>query len=239
MATRRQRLVFDTFVELADTLASDYDIGEFLQFLVHRCADLLLGDTAGVLLEGPGGDLRLAAATSDEMRRLEDLEVRLRQGPCTEAYRRAEPVIAEDLVDYQERWPQVTPKLMEMGMRSAHAFPVRLRADCIGAINLYRVQPGPFHAEDVRLGQALADVAAIGILQERKIARAERVADQLQLALSSRIVIEQAKGILAERHGISTADAFGAISNYSRSRNRKLREVCQEIVDGRYPFKPR
>lgn len=221
-------LLLDTFVELADTLASGYEVGDLLQFLVDRCAELLLADTAGVLLESPGGDVpTLAAATSQEMLDIEDLEISLQQGPCLEAYRTGEQVLVEDLAQCHERWPDFTPRIVEFGMRSAYAFPLRLRGDRIGALNLYRAQPKAFASHEVRVGQALADIAAVGILQERAVLAAERRTDQLQRALASRVAIEQAKGILAERRGIPLGDAFERLRRHARNNKICVRSVAR------------
>lgn len=234
----REQLVMDTFVEMADTLASDYDIGDFLQTLIERCSVILEVETGGVLLEDPEGNLRLAAALSDSMRELEDLEIRLKQGPCLDAYQHVDQILAADLHKEHDRWPGVAPKAIAMGLRAAYAFPLRLRGDCIGAMNLYRERPGEFYDEDIRVAQAFADVATIGILQERKVSSAERRAQQLQGALASRVLVEQAKGIVAERYHVPLQEAFEAIRRHARSSNRKLREVCGEIVDGGDPVTP-
>jgi transcriptional regulator with GAF, ATPase, and Fis domain len=226
-------LLLDTFVELADTLASGYEVGDLLQFLVDRCSELLLADTAGVLLETPGGDLpTLAAATSQDMLHIEDLEIGLQQGPCLEAFHTGEQVLVEDLGRCHERWPEFTPRIVALGMRSAYAFPLRLRGDRIGALNLYRAEVKAFAPHEVRLGQALADIAAVGILQGRAVFAAERRAEQLQRALDSRIMIEQAKGILAERRRIPPGEAFERLRLHARSNNMKLREVCRQVMNG-------
>lgn len=227
-----QAVVIDTFVELADTMATDYQIGELLHFLVDRCAVILRADTAGVLLESRSGELRLAAAVSDEMHEIEEAEMRLGEGPCLEAYRDGEQVIAEDLIECHGRWPRITPRILEIGMRSAYAFPLRLRGDRIGALNLYRAEPGPFFPGDIRLAQAFADVASIGILQQRKVSVAEQRSEQLQHALNSRIVIEQAKGVVAERQGIDPNEAFRRLRTYARSHGLKLRDVCTRVMAG-------
>lgn len=225
------QLMLDTFVSLADTLSSDYDIGEFLQLLVERSSELLQVATGGVLLETPEGALRLAAATSDRMKQLEDLEIAHEEGPCLEAYRHVEQVLSEDLHEEYDRWPTVAPQAVDIGLVAVFAFPLQLRGDCIGALTLYRDRPGDFRDDDIRLGQAFADVAAIGILQERRIADARRRADQLQHALDSRVLIEQAKGALAARLDIPTDAAFERLRGYARSHNASIRRVCRRVVD--------
>lgn len=231
MGSRREQQVTETFIELADTLASDYEIGEFLHTLVERCAEILRVSTAGVVIESRAGTLRLAAATSDEMEALEDAEIDHGEGPCLDAHRHGEAVSAGDLRDELGRWPNIVPLALDMGLLAVHAFPLRLRQDRIGALNLYRDSTGAFHADDVRLAQAMADVAAIGILQERKVSAAEERADQLQHALDSRVVIEQAKGVLAERAGISPAEAFERIRRHARSNHMTVRATAQAVVE--------
>lgn len=225
--------VLDTFVELADTLASGYEVGEFLQILVHRCSDLLVADTAGVLLESPGdGTPAMAVATSQDMLEIERLEDSVQQGTCLEAYRTGEQVVVDDLTRWRDRWPDFVPRILDLGMRSSAGFPLRLRDDCIGALNLYRREPQAFADHEMRLGQALADIAAVGILQERAVFNADRRAEQLQRALDSRVLIEQAKGVLGERHGVPPGAAFEVLRRYARNNNRMLRDVCRRVVDG-------
>ncbi len=225
--------MLETFVALADTLASDYEVSEFLRTLVERCAESLDVTTGGVMLETPRGTLQLAAALTAEMEALEQAEIDTQDGPCHQAYRTGERVVAEDLddSDVAERWPRVYQQMRDLGLRAAFAFPLRLRDDRIGALNLYRDTPGELHPHHVRLGQAFADVAAIGILQARKVATAEERAAQLQYALDSRVVIEQAKGVVCAERGISVDDAFQAIRRHARSRSQKVRDVAEAVVD--------
>ena len=227
----RDGLVRETFIELADTLASGFDLGDFLHLLVDRCEEVLDVSTGGVLLESPDGTLRLAAATSEQMEELEHAEISHSEGPCFDAYRHGEQVVADDLLTAFGRWPKVAPLAVDMGLRAAHAFPLRLRDDRIGALNLYRDAPGAFPDDDIRLAQALADVAAIGILSERRIHAAEERAAQLQHALDSRVIIEQAKGVLAERAGISADDAFQRLRMHARRRGERISVVCRLVVE--------
>lgn len=228
----REQLVMDTFVALADTLASDYEIGEFLHLLVERCANVLQVSAGGVLVEDPEGQLRLAASLSPAMERLEVAELQSMEGPCIDAYRDVEQVTAADLRDHQDRWPNVLPHALEQGLLAVFAFPLRLGGDCIGALNLYRDETGPFRDDDIRLAQAFADVAAVGILQHRKVTKAEQRAEQLQHALDSRIVIEQAKGAIQERHGVTSSEAFELLRREARNRHRELHDVCRDAIDG-------
>ncbi|WP_370324488.1 ANTAR domain-containing protein [Euzebya sp.] len=228
----REHEIIDAFVELADTLASDFEVGELLTFLVHRCAHILEADVAGVLLEGPEGTLRLTAATSSAMDDIERAELASGVGPCIDAYRTCDQVIADDLSAHADRWPELVSQLGGFGMHAGFAFPIRLRDRCIGALNLYRRDTGSFAEDDRRLAQAFAHAAAIGILQEREVNAANLRAAQLQQALDTRVVIEQAKGIIAERHDLTPAQAFEVIRRHARSERRKVREVSQELLDG-------
>ena len=234
----RERMVVDTIIELADTLASDYDVGDLLHMLVERCVAVLDVAAGGVLLEAADGHLRVAAATSGKITELEELEIEAGDGACLEAYQRARQVLCGDLREAQHRWPRAAPKAVDLGIIAVCTFPLRLRSDCIGSLCLYRESPGELRDDQLRLAQAFADVAAIGILQQRTLASGEQRAQQLQHALESRIIIEQAKGILAERHGITPNQAFRALRRHARHHQRKVRELAQQVVDGAAPDVP-
>jgi GAF domain-containing protein len=229
----QERTMLEAFVTLADSLVGDYEVNEFLRMLMERCAEVFEVTTAGVMLESADGHLRIAAALSAEMEELEQAEVDNEDGPCHEAYRTGEPVVADDLdtSDVADRWPRVVDRMREMGLKAVYAFPLRLRDDRIGALNLYRAAPGAFRDEDVRLAQAMADVATIGILQVRKLESAEQRAGQLQHALDSRVVIEQAKGIVSARRDVSVDEAFHAIRRHARSHGRNIHEVARSIIE--------
>lgn len=233
MVNMREQRMLDTFVVLADSLVGDYDVNEFLQLLIERCGELLEVTTAGVLLEGPEGHLHLAAGLSAEMEDLEQAEIDNEDGPCHEAYRTGESIIVNDLdhSDVALRWPTVIDRLQAMGLKAVCGIPIRLRDDRIGALNLYRDVPGAFADDDVRLAQALADVAAIGILQERKVAHAEHRTGQLDQALGGRIVIEQAKGIISAQRGVSVTKAYELIRRHARNNNLKSHDVAQSVID--------
>lgn len=229
----RERAVAETFVDLADTLAHDYEVSEFLEMLLRRCTDVLEVTTGGVMLESATGHLQIAAALTADMEALEQAEIDNEDGPCHQAYRTGTPVTADDLdhSDAAEQWPTVVERMRDLGLKAVYAFPIRLRDDCIGALNLYRDTPGAFDDEDIRLGQAFADAAAIGILQERKVASVQERAAQLQHALDSRLVIEQAKGIISAQRQISLDAAFHALRHHARSNQRKIHDVARAVID--------
>lgn len=219
------------FVEVADTLIDEFDIIEFLQLLASRTADLLDDSPVGLLLADQKGRLEFMAASDENTRMLELFQVQNQQGPCLDAYRTGTPVINANLAEATARWPLFAPRAVEAGFRSVHAFPLRLRAERIGAMNVFSANVGGRLGDaDVRVVQALADVASIGLLQERAIKRGELLTEQLQGALNSRIIIEQAKGALAQAQRITTDEAFTLIRAYARSHNLRLGDLAQTII---------
>ncbi len=228
--SREERLA-GAFVDLADTLVDDFDVLDFLHSLATHCIALLDVDEAGLMLADGSGRLVVAASSTEQVRLLELFEVQNDEGPCLDCYASGEPVIVEDLAaDQPPTWPRFGAEATAAGFRSVVALPLRLRNETIGALNLFRADPGPLVERDRSLAQALADVATIGILQERGSSRRELLARQLQEALSSRIVIEQAKGVLAERAGVHVDAAFQLLRGYARSHGLQLSEVARRVV---------
>ena len=230
--TREQRIV-ETFVELADTMVDEFDVIEFLHRLAERCAELLDCAEAGLLLADAAGLLRVMASSSERSEALELLQSQRDEGPCVECYREGEPVFSEDLEADGERWPQFAPAAVQRGFRSVQALPMRVRGETIGAMNLFRSEPGRIAEPDLSLGQGMADIAAIALLQERTVRESRGVIAGLQGALNSRVVIEQAKGILAERSQVDVDAAFLRMRAYARDNNRLLADVASDLIDGR------
>ena len=225
-------LLSDTFIELADTMVADFDVIDFLHLLTDRSVALLGASAAGVLLADPRGELRLAAASSEQAGLLELFQLQNDQGPCLECFRTCQPVTASDLTGPAQRWPRFAQAAAQAGFRTVEALPMRLRDQVIGALNLFRAEPDPLDAADLRIGQALADVATIGLLHERNVRRRETVAEQLQGALNSRVIIEQAKGKLAERLSVDMDRAFTMLRDYARNSNQRLTDVARDFVNG-------
>jgi len=225
-------LLTDTFVELTDTLVAGFDVIEFLHMLTDRSVQLLDVDAAGLLLADPRGELRVVAASSEVARLIELFQLQNDQGPCLDCFRSGLPVHASDLTGEAERWPRFAPAAQQAGFTAVQALPMRLRDQIIGALNLFRASPGAFDIADMRVGQALADVATISLLHERGMRRSETLNEQLQTALNSRVVIEQAKGKLAERLGVDMDQAFSLLRDFARARNRRLSELSQAFVEG-------
>jgi ANTAR domain/GAF domain len=228
---REQRLA-DTFVELADTLTDDFDIIDFLQVLAVRCVELLGVGAAGIVLAGPANMLMTVAASDERARLLELFEVQSDEGPCRDCYRLGTAVTGADLDRERARWPRFAPQAIAEGFHSANALPLRLRSQVVGSLNLFHTGLGGLGDAELRMAQALADAATIGILQQRTVSRGEALAGQLQLALTSRVLIEQAKGVLAERLQVSTDDAFEMLRAAARSRNQLLSDLAREVASG-------
>jgi len=225
-------LLSDTFVDLAETMVADFDVIDFLHLLTDRSVRLLAASAAGVVLADPRGELRVAAASSEEAGLVELFQLQNDQGPCLDCFRTGQPISAADLTDPDQRWPRFAQAATRAGFRTVEALPMRLRDQVIGALNLFRAEPGPFETADLRIAQALADVATIGLVHERNVRRSETVAEQLQAALNSRVMIEQAKGKLAERYGINMDRAFTMLRDYARNTNQHLTDVARDFVTG-------
>src|SRR5687767_7182691 len=231
-AMPREAILAKTLVELADTLVADFDVVELLTLLVDRCVEVLDVGAAGLMLVAPEGDLRVMASSSEAMRVLELFELQAQEGPCLDCYRTGRPVVNQDLATVNGRWPRFAAEALAAGFRSVHALPMRLRGTVVGALNLFHVEPGEMHQADVDAAQALADVATIAVLQHRAALEAQVLNEQLDHALNSRIVIEQAKGMVAERRNLDMEEAFAALRNYARNHNLRLADVARGVIDG-------
>ncbi|WP_242665352.1 MULTISPECIES: ANTAR domain-containing response regulator [unclassified Nocardioides] len=222
----------DFFVEVADTLVDEFDVVDFLDNLTAKAAAVSGAAAVGLVLSDHRGRVRFMAASNESGKMLELLQLQNDEGPCLECLTSGVPVINADLAHAADRWPNFAPRALEAGFQSVHAFPMRLRNQVIGALNLFGSEDSRFEDDESRVVQALADVATIAILQERHIIQAETLTEQLQGALNSRIVIEQAKGALAQADGISTSDAFDLLRSRARSTRQRLVDVAQDVLAG-------
>jgi transcriptional regulator with GAF, ATPase, and Fis domain len=226
------RQLAEAFVELADTLVDDFDVVDFLHQVTVRCARVLGVSAAGVLLTDQRGTLQVVAASTEQTRLLELLQLQTDQGPCPECFHTGQPIAVADLTTATSRWPRFAAQAREIGFASVHALPMRLRTDVIGALNLFGTEPGALDTDTIRLGQALADVATIGLLQARAIEQRDTLAEQLQTALNSRVIIEQAKGVIAERRQLDMDQSFTLLRSTARTSNRRLSDLARAVVDG-------
>jgi GAF domain-containing protein len=229
---RRETVLARTMVELADNLVDDFDVVELLTTLVDRCVEVLDVDAAGIMLAAPDGELSLMTSSSEAMRLVELFELQSREGPCQDCFRTGQPVVNHDLTSDDPRWPRFASVAIAEGFRAADAIPMRLRTHILGALNLFRSTAGSLNDEDVVAAQALADIATIAIVQHRTLFDAQLLNEQLSSALTSRIVIEQAKGMIAERRHVPVDGAFATLRHHARRNNQRLADVARAIVDG-------
>lgn len=233
-STAREALLGRTLVDLADTLVEDFKVLDYLYMLCDRCLEALDIDEVGVMLANPDGVLELTAASNEQTATLELLEMQKEEGPCHDAFRTGGPIAHADLAtaDAEQRWPRFAPRAVETGSHSVYALPLRLRDEVIGALNMFRHEAGAFGGVDVLSGRAMADMATIGIMQERAVRSAEHRAEQLQRALDGRVIVEQAKGALSERLGVAPDEAFTLLRDHAQSSRRRLTDICRAVIAG-------
>jgi GAF domain-containing protein len=231
----REAFLARTLVELADTLVDDFDVVELLMLLTDRSVELFDVSTAGIMLATPDGELKVVASSSEAMRVLELFELQSQEGPCLDCYRTGEAVVNQDLAGSNGRWPLFKVESLKAGFKSVNALPMHLRGRTIGALSLFRTDKGAMDEVDVHSAQAFADVATIAILQHRATLADRVVREELRHALDSRVLIEQAKGLLAEPGLIDMEQAFNVLRDYARNNNLRIVEVAQDLVDGRLP----
>ncbi len=228
----READVVRSLVEMADTLVDDYDIVDLLTVLADRCVKLVGVSAAGVMLASPEGSLGLVASSSEAMRLLELFELQAQEGPCLDAFRTGQRVEHEDLAAGSGRWPSFSAAAVGAGFQAASALPLRWRDVTLGALNLFSVTQTRMTEADVIVARAFADLATLSIVQYRATAEARRLTEQLSGALTSRVVVEQAKGVISERADVDLAEAFARLRSYARTRNLRLTDVAEAAVDG-------
>lgn len=231
MSNSRETQVIDTFLALTDTLTREFDTLDFLTMLAESSTELLDIAATGVILTDGQGGLSMAAGSSEQSRLLEVFAAATEDGPCRECVDSAAPVIAADLRE-TDRWPRFCAGAAEAGFRAVHSVPMRCREETVGVVTFLHTEPHRLEPPDARLGQALADAATIGLLHEQAVRRAETTREQLQQALNSRIVIEQAKGVLATQGGIAPEEAFTILRSHARGNGLRLSELARAVVEG-------
>jgi len=231
----RESLLARTLVELADSLVDDFDVIDLVSLLADRCVDVLDVAAAGVMLLSADDELRVLASSSEAMRVLEVFEIQADEGPCIDSVRSGEAIVNLRLDEENSRWPRFAPKAVLAGFASVHALPMKLRGQVIGALNLFRIDENPMRDADVTAAQALADVATIAVLSHRAARDTQRLNDQLSTALNTRIVIEQAKGVIAEGADIDMETAFERLRRHARNHNLLLTDVASGIASKSLP----
>ncbi len=220
----------DVFVEVADTLVADFDVIEFLHSVARHATTIGGATAAGLMLSGQDGTLHHIGASSEDARLLELFQIQNDEGPCLISYQTGQQVSVPDLSEGRGRWPRFADRAVAAGFASVYAFPMRLRDQVIGALNVFQTERRDLDVGEARLLQALADLATISLIQEQAIIRADVLTEQLQAALNSRIVIEQAKGAVARTFGIGVDEAFGMLRGHARTSRRRLTDVAHEVV---------
>lgn len=234
MSSREDEIVA-AFVAMAGSLAQGHDVNELLTELAADCARQLDVSAAGLLLADQRGALHVVAASSERVADLEAFQAQRAQGPCHTCYLDGQPVNVPDLAAAAQKWPDFAAVAAKAGVASVHAVPMRLRDDVVGALNLFGTTPGALNKADLRLAQALADVATIALVQDRAATDKNLVNEQLQNALDSRVVLEQAKGVLSYNGDLDMVDAYAALRKYARNHNLKLTDLAPALVDRAVP----
>jgi len=228
----KEALLALTFVEIVDTMVDDFDVVDLLTRVADRCVEILEVSAAGLMLVAPEGDLRVLAYSSEAVQVVELFELQAEEGPSLDAFRTGVAVVNQDLESVNGRWPRFAAKAIECDFRSVHALPMRLHGVIIGALSLFRAHEGPLEESDVVAAQAMADVATVSIIHHRAASNAQIVIEQLTHALNSRVVIEQAKGVVAEQTGLDMDQAFGRLRHHARNHNLRLVDAAHAVIDG-------
>ena len=226
----REKRIVSTFVTLADSLVVGFDVVELLQTLVDTCTDVLEVSAAGIMLADDHGELSVLVSTSEAGNLVELIQLSTGSGPCVDSYRKGVVVSIPDVEAIGHDWPDFTAAAVAQGFHSVHAVPLRLRSDVIGTMNLFGMGKIALNAEDASVAQGLADVATIAILQERAVKEHSIAREQLQGALDSRVIIEQAKGVISQLRDINMDEAFALLRQHARSNHLQIREVSEQVV---------
>ena len=227
-------LVISTLVEMADNLVAEFDVIDLVTLLSHRCTEALDVDAAGVMLASPGGELQYLASSSESMRLLEVFQIQVDEGPCIDCFNSGSAIVNHALSVEDGRWPRFTPVALKSGFASVHCLPLRLRGRTIGALNLFRTQEGWLDSYEAVLAQSMADIATIALIQHQAASDAQILNLQLSYALESRIIIEQAKGIVSQATNCGVDEAFARIRSHARNNNIGLTTLATSLVEGRF-----
>lgn len=233
--SRTERDVTRVLVALAGGLTGGEDVAELLSTLTAECARLLDVASAGLLLADQRGVLHVMAASSERTRELEVFQLQREDGPCRDSYLTGAPISVPDLAAETDRWPRFAPHALAAGFASVHALPMRMRDAKLGTLGLFGTGVGDLNTDDVSLGQALADVASVALVQDRTSNDRAAINQQLQTALTSRVVLEQAKGVLAQLGDLPMQDAFAVLRRYARDHNLRLSDLAQAVVQRQVP----
>ncbi len=226
-----QRALLEAYESFGRALLRPYEIGDVLYRLTDQVVEVLDIDGSGVCLAPNGGGLQLLSATDHHVAAIEDTQLTAGTGPILSAYETGEQVRVDDLVDAND-WPEFTRFAVDRGMRAVASLPMPVDERRIGALDLFRAEAHVWTDEEMQAAQGLANMASAYVLNHQALSESRTLAGQLQTALDSRIIVEQAKGLLAGRHGLTPNDAFGRLRQYARARGDRLHDVCRHVVEG-------
>jgi hypothetical protein len=231
--TPRETRVLNAVVALVDSLLEDFDVVDLLTTLTQHCVELLDVAAVGILLGNPLQQLRLLAATSEQARELEVFQLQADEGPCLDCYATGQTISVADLQAATTRWPRFVPVAVEAGFASVHAVPMRAAGIVLGALGLFGTSPGELGEADLLVGQTLSHVACVAIVQEHP-PTPSTVMPPLRTALTNRVIVEQAKGLLHEMLDVSVEDAFHLLRTYARVNGEHLTELARRLMTDRY-----
>lgn len=230
MSAAPRESLAQTFTELVDILVTDFDLVEVMHLIAARSQQILGVDAVGILLVDSHGSLNVIAASTEEARVLELSQLQNREGPCLECFRTGQPVSCSDLSTEVTRWPRFASEALQAGFTGIHALPMRLRDEVIGGMSLFTTARRSVDAETLEAAQALTDVAAIALLHDRAVRHRRLLVEQLQNAINHPLMIEQAKGLIAERAGLSIGEAFDVLRSYAHTHHWKLSELAEAVI---------
>ncbi|UFU02236.1 GAF and ANTAR domain-containing protein [Ruania suaedae] len=223
------------FVQLTaaftEKLVAPYDVDEALRTLAENLTDLLALAGSGVTL-GLEERLRAATAVPPHLAALEHYQEQHQEGPCVSAYHTGEVVAVSDLRE-ETRWPGYRTIAADVGVRAVAGMPMKLAGNAVGALNMYHAEPHIWDDSDLLAARALSNMATAYLIHSSTLSQQNQLSDQLQHALDSRVLIEQAKGVLTQTHALTLTEAYELLRRNARNNGRKVREVADDVVEGR------
>ncbi|POH66023.1 MULTISPECIES: GAF and ANTAR domain-containing protein [Cryobacterium] len=220
----------EVFVAIADTVQTGHDVIDTMDVLVRGCTMFTAAIAAGILLADSSDVLHVAASSSERASDVEEEQLGAHEGPCLDAYRSGATIEVPSIADARGTWPAFSDIAEARGYRAVHSVPIRFGSQRLGAMNLFLAEPGRLSGRDAELAEAMALYAANSVEQHRKLHSHIAVRDQMKVMLEDRVLIEQAKGTLAQRYGVPMDDAFGLLRAEARRMHASLRDTAAKIV---------
>ncbi len=226
-----QSALLDAYENFGQALLRPFEIGDVLYRLTDQVTEVLDIEGSAVCLANASGALELLSATDHHVAAIEEAQLTGGEGPVHVAYHDNDQVFVADL-EAEDRWPDFARHCREHGMQAVATLPMPVGERRIGGLSLYRAEPHEWTDDEIQAGQGLANMASAYVLNHKALSESRTLTGQLSSALDSRIIVEQAKGLLAGRHDITPNKAFGRLRRHARSNGRRLHDVCHEVVEG-------